>query len=63
MAFGAFSLHSYYVNVIQGRRAFALVFRLGILRSTNEVRLFLKKFRFPLMSLEFEFMWKYIVVS
>ena len=52
--------------VIQGKctfQPFALVFRLGILRSTNEVRLFLKKFQFSLMSFEFGFMWKYVVVS
>ena len=48
---------------IQGRCAFALVFRLRMLRLTNEVRLFLKKFQFSLMSLEFGFMWKYVVVS
>ena len=41
----------------------ALVFRLGILLTTNEVRLFLKKFKLSLMSLEFGFMWRYVVVS
>ena len=50
-------------RVIQRRCAFALVFRLGILRSTNEVRLFLKKFKFSLISLEFGFMWKYVIAS
>ena len=50
-------------RVIQGRCTFVLVFQLGILRSTNEVRLFLKKFQFSLMSFEFGFMWKYVVVS
>ena len=31
--------------------------------STNEVRLLMKKFLFSLMSLEFGFVWKYVVVS
>ena len=40
-----------------------MAFRLGILLSTNEVRLFRKKFLFGLMPLEFGFVWKYVVVS
>ena len=46
-------------RVIHERYAFALVFLLGILLSTNDIRLFLKKFQFSLMYLEFGFMWKY----
>ena len=63
MGFGTFSLHSYYFTYNPGRCAFAFVYRLGILLSTNEVRLFLKKFQFPFMSLEFGLMWKYVIVS
>ena len=47
-------------RILQGRCALALVFRLGMLLSTNEVRFLLNKFQSSLMYLEFGF--KYVVV-
>ena len=63
MTFVTFSLQSYYVTGNPGEVHFWFGISAGNIAVANEVKLFLKKFQFSLMSLEFGFMWKYVVVS